>query len=256
MKKFVSLFFIAILALGLQSQIPMLDEILQEKFEQETFDLTMDFDEVQQENTEENYYKFVERDFGNDTLLGYKWNRQTEEWILRVRIVKVYNDAEQVTEKYFQVLKDDGTWKEGLRYDYTFTDGGDPLGLLIQHWAEDAGDWVNHVKRMHHYNDGGKLAAIKTQWWSRWHEEWVDYHLKRFAWNGDMLVADTVKMKMPMFDGWVNHHYNEYNYSDAGLKLDKTQFLWWHFNEAWKKSKKFNLFVHYCIKCHYIYCTQ
>jgi len=70
------------------------------------------------------------------------------------------------------------------------------------------------------------------------HKEWVNHQLKKFAWNGDLLLADTVKVHYPMTDGWTNHHYSAYNYSDAGLKTSKIIYSWRHFQEVWKKTKR------------------
>ncbi|NOX86544.1 MAG: hypothetical protein GXO86_11385, partial [Chlorobi bacterium] len=84
MKKIFSFAFMFACSLGLVAQMPQLPEILQEKFNEEQLDLTINYeDETENENSEENYYRFIERTIGNDTLLGYRWNRETEEWVLR-----------------------------------------------------------------------------------------------------------------------------------------------------------------------------
>lgn len=239
MKKYLAAVIALVLAFSLQAQLPELPSILQEKLDQEQLDLTINYDEIDQDKSEEQYYKFINRDTGNDTLLGYRWNRHTEEWMLHARIIKIYNDAEQVTDKYFQFYTDNGHWKEGLYFDYAYNDAGKPLEMIIQHWSEDASNWINHFKKSHFYNDAGQLSKIRTQWWSRWHHEWINHHLKKFVWNGDILVADTVKVHRPMMDRWMYHHYNSYSYTDAGKKTSKTRYTLRHHHNDWMKTTRF-----------------
>ncbi len=228
--------------LGLQAQIPELPEILQEKFDQEQLDLTVNYqDETENENSEENYYRFIERTLGNDTLLGYRWNRETEEWMLRARIIKMYNDDDLVTDKYFQTYKhEDSTWHEGLYYQYSYNDNDDLTELLIQRWNEDSTVWVNHFRKINTYDDAGVLTEIVTQWWSRMHEEWVNHHQKLLTWNDDLLEADTVKVHRYNSDGWKNHHYSAYSYTDEGVKTSRTFYLWRHYHNEWAKKRRFN----------------
>lgn len=238
MKKSLTAVIAFVFTIGLYAQVPELPGILQEKLDQEQLDLTISYDEIAQDKSEEQYYRFIERTAGSDTLLGYRWNRETGEWMLRARIIKNYNDAEQLTDKYFQYYTDNNVWVEGLYFNYTYTDSGEPSEMIIQFWSTDAGGWVNHFRKTRFYNDAGTLAQIRTQWWSRMHKEWVNHQLKKFAWNGDLLVADTVKVHHPMTDGWTNHHYSAYNYSDAGLKTSKIIYMWQHFHEIWEKTKR------------------
>ncbi len=238
MKRYFTTVIAFVFAIGLYAQVPELPEILQEKLDQEQLDFTISYDENEQDKSEEQYYRFIERTAGSDTLLGYRWNRDTEEWMLRARIIKNYNDDEQLTEKYFQHYTHDSVWVEGLYFSYAYTDSGEPSEMIIQYWDADSATWVNHFKKTHFYDDAGKLTKIRTQWWSGRHEKWVNHQLKKFAWNGDLLEADTVKVHFPMTDGWTNHHYSAYHYTDAGLKISKVIFTWRHFMEVWKKARR------------------
>ena len=242
MKKIFSFAFMFACSLGLVAQVPQLPEILQEKINQEHLDLTVDYEDgTENENSEENYYRFIERTLGNDTLMGYQWNRETEEWVPRARIVKIYNDDEQVTGKYFQIyVHRDSTWREGLYFQYDYNTSGDLTELLIQYWNPDSAVWVNHFKKTNNYDDAGNLTEILTQWWSVRKNEWVDHQQKLLTWNDGLLVADTVKIHRFMSDGWMNHHYSAYSYNDAGVKTTRTFYIWKHHDGNWKKVRRFN----------------
>lgn len=240
MKRYLLSVIALVFVISLHAQIPVLPEILQEKMDQEQLDLTIDYEELEQEKSEEQYYKFIERNTGSDTLLGYRWNREIEEWFLVARIIKVYDGAELLTDKYFQLFTDDGDWVEGLYFNYVYNANGDPLELTIQHWSLDAAEWVNHFKKTQTYNGTGKLGELLTQWWSRENEVWVNHHLKKFTWNGDLLVADTLKVNHPMTDGLKNHLYGSYEYNDSGLKTSKTLYFFRYFQDVWLQTKRFN----------------
>jgi hypothetical protein len=229
-----------ILALSLSAQMPELPEILQEKMNEERLDLTFSYDETEMQNSEEEYYRYVSRTSGSDTLWGYKWKPDAQDWVLRARIIKAMNDAELPIEKKFQYITMAGEWMDGLHFSYSYNDSNQLTELVIQHWRPDSAMWINHFRKENIFNDGGNIASIQTSWWSKWNQEWVGHHKKTFTWSDGLLVADTVKINWFLTDGWVNHLYNEFAYNDSGLKVSKTLYFWWPFQESWKKTKKFN----------------
>lgn len=240
MKRFFLFAISFIFAISLSAQMPDLPEILQEQFEQEQLDLTISYDEQEQEKTEEDYYRFIERTGGSDTLLGYRWHKEIEDWILKCRIIVTKNDEEKPSDKLIQLLTDDGSWKNGLFFQYTYNDNSQLTELLIQYWRGDSLQWVNHFRKELSFNDGGNLSDILTQWWSKFNDEWVDHHNKVFTYNGDQLQADTVFIFIFMMEEWKNFRYDEFAYNDSGLRTSKTMYFWWFFLEEWKKTHRYN----------------
>jgi hypothetical protein len=224
MKRIITTLVCLTFILAVQAQAPPLPEILQEKLDQEQLDLTMTYDETENINSEEDYYVYINRDMGVDTLLGYHWNIELQEWELRARIIETYGDNELLMEKQFQVWTPEGTWLDGLYFQYTYNDLGNLTEMIIQHWRPDAGDWVNHFKKTQEYDDNGFLTDINTYWWHHWGEEWINHHHKIFTYNGDLLVADTVQVFHHILDEWNDLIYNEFSYNDAGLKILKTNY--------------------------------
>ncbi|NOY51023.1 MAG: T9SS type A sorting domain-containing protein [Chlorobi bacterium] len=239
MKKFLSLLISMTFSLVLLAQMPQLPEILQEKMDEEHLDLTVNYDETEQVKTEEEYYAFISRTLGTDTLLGYHWSEDAQDWALRARIIKNYNDDELVTEKYFQFLNDDGDWQDGLLFNYSYTSFGSLSELLIQHWNNDSSLWVNYFKKINTYNDAENLAEIETQWWSHWHQDWVPHQMKVFTWTGGLLTADTVKYLPFNSDAWLSHHYSSFDYNDLGMKTSKTVYRWKWWSGEWKNERNY-----------------
>jgi hypothetical protein len=239
MKKITSLVLFILFAFALQAQIPQLPEILQEKFEQEQLDLTMTYDETENIKSEEEYYNYINRDFGVDTLLGYRWNLELEDWELRARIIETYDANELLVEKVFQTRTPDSTWLDGLYFQYTYNGLGNLTEMIIQHWRPDSAVWVNHFKKTQDYNADDLLTDINTFWWHWWGEEWIDHHHKIFTYNVDTLIADTVQVFNHFLDEWIDFFYNEFVNNDAGKKIQKTNYRkWWgmgdwHANFRW-----------------------
>ncbi len=236
MNKFLLFILSLVFGFSLNGQIPDLPEILQEQFMQEKYDLTYNQEIEEQEKSEDDYYRYIPRNGGTDTLYGYKWNRELEEWILRCRIIKTLNDEELPTEKLVQIFTPDSLWLDGLFFEYSYNDGYDLTEVVIQHYRPDSMVWVNHFRMERTYNDDGNLNDILTQWWSRFNEEWVDHHNKVFTYNNDLLVADTVKIYFHFSDEWRKFFYNEYGYNDSGLKITKTNYLWSPFFDFWLEN--------------------
>ena len=225
MKKYLLLLMGFLFMAALQAQIPQLPEILQSKFEQEQPDLTMTYDETENIKSEEEYYYYISRDMGVDTLLGYRWNVELGQWDLRARIIETYSSDELLAEKLFQVWTIDSTWLDGLYFEYTYNEAGNLTEMVIQYWKPDSAVWVNHFRKTQTYNDDGLLTDINTFWWHCWAEEWVNHHHKIFTYDADILVADTVKIFHHMDEEWMDFLYNEFTYNEAGMKIVKTNYF-------------------------------
>lgn len=235
----ISTFF----ALSLSAQMPDLPEILEEQLIQEHFDLTYNEQVQEQENTENQYYRYVPRDGGTDTLFGYKWDMEFEEWTLKCRIVKTMNEDEQPVTKLIQILTFDSVWVDGLHYDYSYNDNNSLTEVVIMYWKPDAMIWENYFRMQRTYNDDDKLTSISTQWWADDTQQWVDFQNKSFVYDGDYLSADTVKVYMDFMGEWMNFFYNSYAYDDAGKRISKTNSLWLAFMNNW--SKNYRLLYNY-----------
>lgn len=223
------LLFILSLGIGisLNAQIPELPEILQEQLMQEKFDLTNNVEVEEQEKSEDEYYRYVPRNGGTDTLFGYKWNKDLEDWDLKCRIIKTLNDSELPAEKLVQMFTPDSLWLDGLFYEYTYNENDDLTEVLIQYYKADSMVWVNHFKMQRTYNDAGDLNDIMTKWWSKFNEDWVDHHNKVFTYNDQAyLVADTVKVFNHFMEEWHSFLYNGYAYNDSGIRTTKTNYIW------------------------------
>jgi hypothetical protein len=239
MKNILPVAFCILFVAAIQAQVPQLPEILQEKFEQEQLDLTKTYDETENINSEEDYYVYINRDMGVDTLMGYRWNIELEQWDLRARIIETYGTNELLMEKLFQIWTPDSTWLDGLYFQYTYNGLGNLTEMIIQHWRPDSAIWVNHFKKTQDYNADDLLTDINTYWWHWWGEEWIDHHHKIFTYDLQLLVADTVQVFNHVLDEWMDFLYNEFVNNDAGKKVQKTNYRkWWgmgdwHANFRW-----------------------
>ncbi len=240
----ILLFTISIfLVFSLKAQLPDLPEILEEQIMQEHFDLTYN-EQVQEFDKNENqYYRYVPRDGGTDTLFGYRWDDEFEEWVLKCRIVRTMNEEELPVTKLIQLLTFDSIWVDGLHYDYSYNDNNDLTEVVIMYWKPDAMVWENYFRMQRTYDDGFKLTNILTQWWSDNTQQWVDFHSKTFVYNGDQLESDTVKVYLDMMSEWMNFFYNSYAYDDSGTRISKTNHLWLAFMNDW--SKNYRLMYYY-----------
>lgn len=228
---------------SLRAQMPELPDILQEQLMQENFDLTHNEQVQEQEQNEDQYYRYVPRNGGTDTLFGYKWDSTYEDWALKCRIIKTLNGEEAPVEKLVQILTFDSLWIDGLRYDYSYNENNYLTEVVIMYWKADAMIWENYFRVERNYNDNDNLTGISTQWWSDINQDWLDFQNKSFVYNGDYLTSDTVKVYMDFMGEWMNFFYNVYAYNDAGQRTEKTNYLWLAFMNDW--SKNYRLIYNY-----------
>ena len=241
MKKILPFLLCILFAAALNAQIPVLPDILQHKFDQEKLDLTATYDETENINSEEEYYTYIDREIGVDTLLGYRWNLETGEWDLNARIIDTYDAGELLVEKLFQIWTPEGTWLDGLFFQYTYNDDGNLTEMIIQYWQPDSAVWINHFRKTQTYNDNGLLTDINTFWWPCWGEEgWIDHQHKIFTYAEDVLVADTVQVFHHMFGEWKDFLYNEFTYNDGGLKIQKTNYIMMMMGDDWITNFRWN----------------
>ncbi len=244
MKKSILLLFTGLIILSISAQNYQFPEIVQEKLDKENLDITLDQDYTEVELSEENYYEYVYRDGGTDTILGYKWHHINQEWVLRARIIKHYNANEQVTEKFFQHLSPDNNWINGLHFLYVYDGNGNRVEKTIQFWHRFCQQWVNHHHRMNVFNAADQLTEVTTQRWAADSMQWVNRHHRLFVYDNDLLVVDTVQTWRFFAGLWGNKHLNYYHYDSLDRLHARITHHWRPFVNHWVKEHR-GLFKYY-----------
>lgn len=238
MKKITFFLATILLSCGLWAQQFEIPEIINEKLSQEETDLTIvkDFEEVNL--SEENYYRSISRNSGTDTIIGYKWNHHNQEWVMRDRIIKIYDANEQVTEKFYQYLSPNNGWVNGIHYTYTYDNNGNRTGKVIRLWHRIDQEWVNWHQRLNTFNNLDKLVETKTQRWAPDTGIWVNRHQRLFAYDSETMLADTIKYWRLFQAEWKNKYFNKYIYDSTGQIKARVVFDWKPFYSIWVKERR------------------
>lgn len=242
MKKIILSLFVISFSLLLTGQNYEFAEPVKEQLEKENLDLTLNSDFEEIELSEEKYYQYVNRNGGTDTILGFKWRHNNQQWILRNRIIKYYDADENITGKLFQHLNHEGNWVNGLHYTYTYNANGKRTSKTIQYWHKFNQEWINYFKRTNVFNND-LLTGIKTQRWAKDSAIWVNRHHKIFTYSADTLVADTLQTWKFIANAWKSHHFTKYHYNPLGNCNGKLTFHWDKIHSVWRKDHR--LLYHY-----------
>ena len=236
MKKIILSLFVISFSLLVTSQNYEFTEPVKEQLEKENLDLlnNNDFNEI--ELSEENYYQYVNRNGGTDTILGFKWRHHNQQWILRNRIIKYYDADENLTGKLFQHLNHEGNWVNGLQYEYTYNASGKRTGKTIQYWHKFNQEWVNYRKRTNEFNNNDQISGVLIQRWAKDSAIWVNRHHKIFTYSGDTLVADTLQAWKFFAGAWKSHHFSKYHYNPIGKRNLKLTFNRDRIHNVWRKD--------------------
>ncbi len=234
MKKLILMFIAGVAtATTLMAQNFEIPEIVNEKLEAEALDLsiTPDYEEV--DLSEENYYEYVYRQGGTDTIIGFVWNKDTQSWKKHDRIIKIYDANEQVVEKFYQYLNPNHGWINGLHFTYTYDDAGNRTEKTVQIWRRINQEWVNHFHRSNVFNSFNKLIKATTQRWSIDSAIWINRHNRSFYYNEDTLKADTIKVWGKYMQTWKYKKMHKFHYDIDGNLKARMAFQWKHSSNIW-----------------------
>ncbi len=243
MKRIILLLATVLIIAGVSAQNYEIPEILQEKLDQENIDLTATEDYKEVNLSEENYYKYIERENGTDTIIGYKWNKQKQKWVPCERIIKKYNEKELVIGKLYQYLVPEHGWVNGLHFTYGYDDNGNRTKKVIRFWHRYHKKWVNYFRRFNAYNEYDKITKALTQRWSVDSAQWVNRHHRLFSYNEDTLKSDTIRAWRYFAEKWGNKYLNHYFYDDKGRLRSRLIHKWKHPIKHWIKSHR-NIFFY------------
>lgn len=233
MKRITILLVAVFMATTALTQDYNMPEIVEEKLNQENIDQAAKTDYEEPNLSEENYYQYIDRDKGTDTIIGYKWNRNGQQWIMRERIIKTYNEFEQVTEKLFQYLTAEGSWMNGLHFSFSYHPNGKPAEKTIQFWHKENNEWINRYHQVNEINNLNQLVSIVTQRWAKDSATWVNRHQRLFSYAGDTLKSDTVFAWRFSNNLWTYKQLNHYHHDSTGKLYQKVQAHWFPNEEVW-----------------------